>query len=167
MLTGVRRGVTRVKENPYAIITLEDYSGSYDFALFGRDYTDYSKYHNVPDDGSIFLLFKGKVQPRKYRPEELETKINTITFLNEVLETHVHSVSLNISVDKITEDLVNELSNVMLENKGNASLRFHVFDPMNERNVVQMLSRSARVDLSQKELLQFFDEHPELHIKLA
>jgi DNA polymerase-3 subunit alpha len=38
---------------------------------------------------------------------------------------------------------------------------------MNERNVVQMLSRSARVDLSQKELLQFFDEHPELHIKLA
>ncbi|WP_291858902.1 DNA polymerase III subunit alpha [Marinilabilia sp.] len=167
MVTGVRRGVTRMKENPFAIITIEDYSGSHEFPLFGRDYTDFSKYHNVPEDGSIFLLIKGKVQPKKYRPEELEAKINSISFLNEVLDTHVQSLSLNIALDKITDDLVNELANVMLENKGHVSLRFNVFDPANENYRIQMLSRSARIDLSQKDVLQFFDEHPELQIKLG
>ncbi|RCW39408.1 DNA polymerase III subunit alpha [Marinilabilia salmonicolor] len=167
MVTGIRRGVTRMKENPFAIITIEDYSGSHEFPLFGRDYTDYSKYHNVPEDGSIFLLVKGKVQPKKYRPEELEAKINSISFLNEVLETQVQSLSLNIALDKITDDLVNELANVMLENRGHISLRFNVFDPANENYRVQMLSRSARIDLSHKDVLQFFDEHPELQIKLG
>jgi DNA polymerase-3 subunit alpha len=121
----------------------------------------------VPDDGSIFLLVKGKVQPKKYRPEELEAKINSISFLNEVLETQVNSLSLNIAVDKITDDLVNELANVMLENRGHVSLRFHVFDPANEHYKVQMLSRSARIDLSQRDVLQFFDDHPELQISLG
>jgi DNA polymerase-3 subunit alpha len=167
MVTGIRRGVTRMKENPFAIITIEDYSGSHEFPLFGCDYTDYSKYHNVPEDGSIFLLIKGKVQPKKYRPEELEAKINSISFLNEVLETQVQSLSLNIALDKITDDLVNELANVMLENRGHVSLRFNVFDPANENYRVQMLSRSARIDLSHKDVLQFFDEHPELQIKLG
>lgn len=167
MVTGIRRGVTRMKENPFAIITIEDYSGSHEFPLFGRDYTDFSKYHNVPEDGSIFLLIKGKVQPKKYRPEELEAKINSISFLNEVLETQVQCLSLNIALDKITDDLVNELANVMLENRGHVSLRFNVFDPANEHYRVQMLSRSARIDLSQKDVLQFFDEHPELQIKLG
>jgi len=167
MVTGIRRGVTRVRENPFAIITMEDYSGSHEFALFGRDYNDFSKFHNVPDDGSFFLLVKGKVQPKKYRPEELEAKINSMSFLNEVLETQVSSLALNIAVDKITDDLVNELANVMLENKGHVSLRFNVFDPANEHYKVQLLSRSARIDLSQKDVLQFFDDHPELQIKLG
>ncbi|MFO8000923.1 MAG: DNA polymerase III subunit alpha [Marinilabilia sp.] len=167
MVTGIRRGVTRARENPFAILTLEDYSGSHDFAFFGRDYTDYSKFHSIPDDGSIFLLIKGKVQPKKYRPEELEAKVTSISFLNEVLENHVSSLMLNIPVDKITEELVNELAHIMLENKGNVSLRCQVFDPANEHNKVQLLSRSARVDLSQKEVLQFFDEHPELQVNLT
>jgi DNA polymerase-3 subunit alpha len=167
MVTGIRRGVTRGKENPFAIITIEDYSGSFDFALFGRDYNDYSRYHAVPDDGSIFLLIKGKVQPKKYRPDELETKINSISFLDDVLENHVRSLSLNVPVDKITEELVNELASVMLDNRGNVALRFHVFDPANEHNCVQLLSRTARIDLSQKDVLQFFDEHPELQINLS
>ncbi|SFE27904.1 DNA polymerase III subunit alpha [Thermophagus xiamenensis] len=167
MVTGIRRGVTRVKENSYAIITLEDYSGSYDFALFGRDYNDFSKYHAVPEDGSIFLLIKGKVQPKKYHPEELEVKIHSISFLDEVLESHVRNLSLHIPVDKISEELVNELASVMLENRGNVSLRFHVFDPANKHNSVQLLSRSARIDLSQRDVLQFFNEHPELQIQLS
>jgi DNA polymerase-3 subunit alpha len=167
MVTGVRRGVTRLKENPFAIISLEDFSGTHDFALFGRDYSEFSKFHNVPDDGSIFLLVRGRVQPKKYRPEELETKISSISFLSEVMENHINGLSLDIPVDKITDELVSELSHIMLENKGNVSLRFNVFDPANEYYKVQMLSRSARVDLSQKEVLQFFDEHPELQIKLT
>jgi DNA polymerase-3 subunit alpha len=167
MVTGIRRGVTRKNENPFAIITLEDYSGSYGFALFGQDYTKFSQFHNVPDDGSIFLLVKGRIQPKHFRPDELETKISSISFLSEVLENQVRSLALNISLEKVTEELVNELAHIMLENKGNVSLRMSVFDPANEHNKVQMLSRSARVDLSRKELLQFFDEHPELEISLS
>ncbi|MGQ1889652.1 DNA polymerase III subunit alpha [Thermophagus sp. OGC60D27] len=167
MVTGIRRGVTRVKENPYAIITLEDYSGSFDFALFGRDYKDFSKFHAVPDDGSIFLMIKGRVQPKKYKPQELEIKINSISFLDEVLENEVRNLSLHIPVDKITEELVNELASVMLDNRGKVALRFHVFDPVNEHNSVQLLSRTARIDLSQKDVLQFFNEHADLQIHLS
>ncbi|MFW6043945.1 MAG: DNA polymerase III subunit alpha, partial [Marinilabiliaceae bacterium] len=166
-VTGIRRGVTRQKENPFAILTLEDYTGSHDFALFGRDYTDYSKFHNVPDDGSIFLLIKGKVQPKTYKPGELEAKITSMSFLNDVLETHVHNLLLNIPVDKITDELVDELGQIMLSNKGNVALRCQVFDPADEHYRVQLLSRSARIDLSHEEVQQFFEEHPELDINLS
>ncbi|MGM0376494.1 MAG: OB-fold nucleic acid binding domain-containing protein, partial [Bacteroidota bacterium] len=167
MVTGIRRGVTRQKEKPFAILTLEDYTGSHDFAFFGRDYTDYSRFHNVPDDGSIFLLIKGKVQPKTYKPGEFETKITSISFLSEVLDNHVHNLLLNIPVDKITDELVDELGQIMLSNKGNVSLRCQVFDPADEHYRVQLLSRSARVDLSQSEVQQFLDEHPELEVSLS
>ena len=39
MVTNVRRGTTK-KGNPFAIMTLEDFSGSYEFAFFGPDYTN-------------------------------------------------------------------------------------------------------------------------------
>jgi DNA polymerase-3 subunit alpha len=165
MVTGLRRGLTRVKQSNYAILTLEDFSGSYDFAFFGKDYVKYGDYLRE-EETPLSLLIRGRVQPRKYKPDELETLITSITLLQDVLEDQVRSMTLRIPLDALNEELVNELAFVSLENKGEVTLHFNVYDPANERLNVQLLSRYVRVEIN-SELVQFFDNHPQIEINLS
>jgi DNA polymerase-3 subunit alpha len=161
MVTNVREGVTRNKGSQYAILTLEDYSGSHEFAFFGRDYVDYGNYLR----NGMFLMIKGRVQGKKFKPEELETKVSHISLLEEVLEK-VHSLKMRIPLQSLTDEVVTELSHLALENKGKVTLYFQVFDQDEERQSVQLLSRSVMVSLT-PELMQFFEDKPEITMSLS
>ena len=56
--------------NPFMLFTLEDYIGSYEFALFGEDFVNLSKYI-APDR---FLYIKGVIKSKWGRPDEWEFK---------------------------------------------------------------------------------------------
>ena len=161
MVTNVREGVTRNKGSQYAILTLEDYSGSHEFAFFGRDYVDFGNYLR----NGMFLMIKGRVQGKKFKPEELETKVTHINLLEEVLEK-VRSLKMRIPLQSLTEEVVTELSHLALENKGKVTLYFQVFDEDEERQSVELLSRSVMVSLT-PELMQFFEDKPEIAMTLS
>ncbi|MDR2927702.1 MAG: DNA polymerase III subunit alpha [Cytophagaceae bacterium] len=160
MVTNIKRGVTRERNNPYGILTLEDYSGSHEFALFGQDFLQFANYLEM----GLFLLIKGKVQGRKFDPNTLETKIMNISPLNEVVEKHVRNLTLKIPLQELTEDMVTELVDVSFENKGNVIMHFHIIDSDNQQ--VKLLSRSVKVNLT-PELVNFFDIHPEITLSLS
>ena len=162
MVVKFRKGRTRDKDKPFGIFTLEDYSGSFEFALFGEDYTNFS---NFLEDG-LFLLVKGRVQARKYNQEQIDAKIISISLLSEVLEKHVKNATVKMSLQEINEDVVSELIETINNNKGNLTLRFHIFDNENERLNVKLLSRGARVDIT-PELAKFFDNYPEIVLNLS
>ena len=65
----LKRWVYVVNEGKF---TMEDYNGTHEFALFGKDYENFSKFMHL----NYFLLVKGKVQPRPYGDNpELEFKV--------------------------------------------------------------------------------------------
>lgn len=162
MVTKVRQGKTRVKASDFGILTLEDYSGSFEFPFFGQDFFDYEKYMQM----GAYLMIKGKVQGRKFKPDELEAKIYKISPLGEVLENQVKNLTLRIPLQVLSEEIVTELAHVTMENQGKVVLRFQVYDEENERQAVRLLSRSVMVNLT-SDLVRFFEERPEISMELS
>jgi DNA polymerase-3 subunit alpha len=64
MVTDVKSGISK-NGKPYGSFTLQDYSDSFRFILFDKEYIDNSKFFFV----GYYLLIKGSVQKRKYRNE--------------------------------------------------------------------------------------------------
>ncbi len=162
MVTNIRRGLTKVKSSEYAILTLEDFSGSHEFAFFGEDYVNFTNYIQP----NYQLMIKGRVQPKKFKPEELETKVKSISLLKDVLEKQVRNITLKIPLQSLTEEIITELINMLQDNKGNVILHFHIYDNDNERQSVNLLSRSVKVNLT-PELIRYFDEKQEVSLVLT
>ncbi len=153
VVTSVQNLMTKTGK-PFGRFTIEDYSGSHQFALFDKDYENFRKFM-FPD---YFLLIRGKIQVKPFRDsKELEAKITSMMQLAEARETLVKEMSLSLNVNDLTEGLIDDLSEVINESKGKILLRARVVDPESEVSV-GLFSRTRRVALS-KELIDFFEEN--------
>ena len=124
--------------------TMEDYSGTHEFALFGKDYEQFRPmmYPNY------FLFVKGKVQPRPYGDNpELEFKILSMQQLSEMRET-IKEVHVTLPIEEVTPAFVDEFSTHVRKSKGKTLLRLTVMD----RSVgtsLNLYSKRYRVELTQ------------------
>ncbi|NCB67395.1 MAG: DNA polymerase III subunit alpha [Bacteroidia bacterium] len=154
MVTNFRHGTSK-QGNPYGIFTLEDYAGAFEFALFGPNYVEYGKYM-IKD---LYILISAIVQERgadwKFKkasdpdkPKELELKIQKIDLFREVKDSLIDSLTLTLPLQQLDEDLLTELSDMVLSNKGNVNLYMHVVDE-NSPNKVKLFSRQNRMKLDQ------------------
>ena len=151
MVVGVQNLMTKTGK-PWGRFKMEDYNGSHEFALFGKDYENFRKYL-YPD---YFLFIRGKVQPRPYNDKEMEFKILSMMQLSEMRDS-IHEVSVQLPVETLTETLVREFSERVRASKGDTLLRVQVFDP-EARVSLSLFSKSHKVTLSQ-DLVGFLDEN--------
>ncbi len=153
MVTAVQNLMTK-SGKPFGRFTVEDYSGSYTFTLFDKDYENFRRFMFA----DYFLLIRGKVQLKPYRDsKELETKITSMMQLAEARESLVREMSLTFDVNDLTEGLVDDLAEVLDGSKGNILLRARVVDPASEVSV-GLFSRTRRVALT-KPLVDFMEEN--------
>jgi DNA polymerase III subunit alpha len=111
-----------------------------------------------------YLLIKGRVQKRKYKEDELELKIKTINLLSSVKDELVKSVTLKIATENISIEMINELKDLVRENKGETELRFLFLDS-DDKISLPMFSRTFRVRLN-NELISYLDDHPGIEYKV-
>jgi DNA polymerase III subunit alpha len=159
MVTETRNGIGK-NGKPYGSFTIQDYTDSFRFMLFDKDYIDNSKYFF----NGYYLLVKGRVQKRRYKEDEIEFKIKTITLLSSVKDELVKSVTLKIDVGDISHEMINELNRLIQENKGETELRFLFLDP-EDKISLPMFSRTMRVRLN-NELTAFLDDYPGIEYKV-
>jgi DNA polymerase-3 subunit alpha len=159
MIIDTKNGIGK-NGKPYGSFTLQDYTDSYRFIMFDKDYVEYSKFFIL----GYYLLVKGKVQKRKYDEEELEFRIKTITLLSSVKDELVKSVTIKINVNNVTRELINELMNMVKENHGETELKFLFYDT-EERISLPMFSRNTRVRLN-NELISYLDDHPSIDYRV-
>ncbi len=158
--------VNNVKEaytkngNPFGRMILEDYRNSWELALFGKDYINYKNYF-VKD---CPLLIKGRIQPKYYREDELELKVKSMSLLADAKEDLIRSISLDIPLSFINKQNIDKLGEIVEKNKGEVTMKFRVIE-MEENIAVSMFSRSKRIGLT-KEVIKFFETHPEIEVRL-
>jgi DNA polymerase-3 subunit alpha len=139
IITAVREGQTK-RGSPYTIFKIEDYVGSYEIALFSEDSVNFGRYARI----GLSVYIEAKVQPRRYRENELEVKINTINLLSEVKEKLVSKITLQIPLSKLNDTTVTELSALMKNNSGNSLLYFQIIGDERHMNI-QLFSRPTRI----------------------
>ena len=146
--------------NPFGRMVLEDYRGSLELTLFGKDYINFKNYF-VKD---CPLLIKGRIQPRYYNQEEYELKVKSMSLLANAREDLIKSISLDIPLSGINTGIINQLSDLTEKNKGEVVMKFRIVEK--EENIaVSMFSRSKRISLT-KEVLGFLDKNPDIEVRL-
>ena len=159
MVTDTRNGIGK-NGKPYGSFTIQDYTDSFRFMLFDRDYIDNSKFFTT----GYYLLVKGRVQKKKYREDEIEFSIRKIHLLSSVKDELVKSVTIKINPDNINVEMIEKLKELIRDNKGETELRFLFLDP-EDKVSLPMFSRTLRVRLN-NEFISFLDDHPGIEYKV-
>ncbi|MEG0807572.1 MAG: DNA polymerase III subunit alpha [Alistipes sp.] len=138
---------------PWGKFLLEDYNGTHEFALFGKDYENFRKYLF----SDYFLFVRGKVQPKLYNENELEFKVISMVQLSELRDTMIKELCVQIPLDELSLELISKLSEKVRKAKGETTLRMNVYD-LEAQVTVKMFSKSFRIALT-PELIAYLGEN--------
>ncbi len=158
MITEASEGISK-NGKPFSKMTLSDYSDSYQFYFFAQDYVEFGKFCKP----GLFVLVKGKVQKR-FKSESLEFKATHIELLSGIRKNLVRSITLQLPLSGIDENLIGEMEKLARKYKGNTSLKFAVLDE-DTGNSLLLFSRNHRVDVT-NDFLSFFERHPEIAYRI-
>ncbi len=150
LVTGIRVGQTKTG-NPYGIVKMEDFDGAGDLALFGRDWL---QFRNFFVEGTA-LFIRAKMVPRKYNPEIKDLSLISVDLINDVKDSIIEKITIDVPLDEIDDDFVNDLQEIVSHNKGTADLYVNVRGVNNMQ--VKMLSRAFTVNVN-KQLTDFLHD---------
>jgi len=149
LVTGCDVRYTKSENKPWCRFVVEDYSGSYQFTLFSKEYELFMKYtiENTP----ILLKciskkrYQGKdADPSK--PAEYQLKIVGITLLSNTKESFVNEVHIVLPIEKSTPELRKDLVKQLKHYKGSARLYVDVmFTHEGQHDTVSMFSKEIKI----------------------
>jgi len=131
--------------NPFGNFTLEDYSSTHEFILFGKDYVDNKLHISI----GYFVHIKGKVQERWNQSDQVEFKITGMQLLSEMREKMLKSITLNVPIKEISDKFIQNLESLVKSNTkekdGTCYLKINVMDS-EEGIQLTLPSRKVRVN---------------------
>ena len=159
IVTGLREGYTK-KGNPFGIAKIEDYSGATELPLFGQDWIDWGRYMQQ----GCFLFIHAKVQPKQWRQDELEVKINKIELLPDVKDKLIEKITISTTLDALDETMLTEMTSLINGHPGNAELHFHIKD-IESQMQANLMSKTIKITVG-KELIQYLKNNPTLEFSI-
>ena len=152
MVVSVQNLVTKTGK-PWGKFTLEDYNGTHEFALFSKDYENFRKYLFA----DYFLFIRAKVQPRPYNEKELELKIVSMVQLQELRDTMIKEMHVQLAIEEITQDLIRELTEKVKNSSGTTLLHLNLYD-RDAKVGLNLYSKSYKVSVT-SELVSYLDNN--------
>ena len=78
---------------------------------------------------------------------QLEIKIHHLSLLSETINTFAKSIMLKISIDNVTDKHIDEILEIIKNNKGKSLLKINIFDTK-QKTSVQMFSKKYKVNIT-------------------
>lgn len=162
-VTSVNSGVSRFGK-PYLRAVIEDFDGSYELAVNGKDIEDIKS--RLQENSAVYI--EGRIEEKYFRkPEDrkekgdppYDFKIRKIIHLGNVVETHVKGLMIHISTTMLNSTFRERLVGLIKENKGSVPLTMKLTDPQT-RFTIEFLSRKFQISLN----LHFIDQLNEMQI---
>ncbi len=156
--------ITTKSGQPGGRVKLEDYSGQYEFAFFGKDYQSYMPFMQLHTQ----LFLEGEIAPRYFSKsgEKEERKSSPYTFrvkkvllLGNVNEEYLKSLVLNVSTDQLDDSFRKRIVKVLKTYKGKTPLSICLSD-MKTRYSVDFYSKKYQIAVTS----EFISELQELGI---
>ncbi len=142
----------RVSKNGkgWALFSVEDYSDSFEFRIFGEDYLRFRHFLML----NAFLYIKLKIVEDWQK--NIRIRFHNISMLQDVLESQSKRLTIHFEVNKVTRELIKELAEIIKKYKGKKELDIVVFE-LKEQLKLYMPSRKYKVAIS-NELLKEIKE---------
>ena len=106
---------------------------------------------------------KGKCQPKQWRQDEYEVKINTIELLPDVKDKVIEKLTVSIPLSDIDDELIEELSSLANAHPGNVELNFHIQDE--EGQHINMTAKTIKISV-QKDIIEYLKSQTALSYKI-
>lgn len=157
LVTSVETKISR-NGKPFAKVNVEDFSGIYEFAFFGKDYENFMNY--LQEHTAIYI--EGEICEKYFlKPEEITAgkkapytfKAKKISLLGNVAEDRLAGFAIEMLANDITPELRHRLVHLVKESKGNIPLSMIVFDPVTNY-IVEFISRKYHITVSADFILQ-------------
>ncbi|MEZ4810293.1 MAG: DNA polymerase III subunit alpha [Allomuricauda sp.] len=145
------------KGKPWGIITIEDYTESYEFKMFGDHYLDFRNrlYINAQVYIKVFVK-EGWVNAETGRRGEPILQFNKVEAIQDVLESYTKKLTIELRIDDLKEDNIYQLKDTLKLHKGDHPVNFNIHE-MNEKITVHLRSRKQKVHVT-SELLQALEK---------
>ncbi|HOS83336.1 MAG TPA: DNA polymerase III subunit alpha [Bacteroidales bacterium] len=146
---------------PYSKFTLDDFNGSHEFALFGKDHAEYTPYIIMGEKLAISI----KVERNKFKENsEYEYKIKKIEPLDS-LKDKIKQITLQINVNNINDHIIQEINQLAEsdESKG-LPLTFMIYDRKDNISLT-LKSKNMRVELN-SDFIEYVLNHENIDYKL-
>jgi DNA polymerase-3 subunit alpha len=137
--------------NPYCRFSIEDFDGTYQFSLFGKDYLAFKQFIETPD---ALLHITGKYQTR-WDGKEYEFKIQKIDLLPDIRSKLTKYFTVELASFEVNDALINDLDKLVQKYPGKTKLRIK-FTDIEEGIKIGLSSTSRTIDLN-NELLRELD----------
>ena len=152
---------------PWSKTVIEDKSGSYELALFGKDHEAFMGYMQV----NSAILIEGVIEEKYFVKQDEKSKepakaspygfkVKNIMLLGNATDTFVKGFSLQISTPMLTPEFRENLVKMIKRNKGSVPLTMFLYVPEKKWNI-EFLSRKFKVAVT----AQFIEELEAMNIK--
>ena len=111
-----------------------------------------------------FLFIHGKVQPKQWKQDEFELKINKIELLPDIKDEKIERITLSIGLDNLDETMLAELSTLIKESPGKAELHFIIKD-QESLSQSSLYSKNTKVQVG-KRLINYLKSNPAIEFKI-
>jgi DNA polymerase-3 subunit alpha len=163
VVTDVQHRVSKQGKG-WAMFTVEDYTDSYEFRIFGEEYLKFR--HFLMQNNFVFVksfIREGWVNKDTGKKSEPRLQFNSFQLLHDVMENYAKKLSIQLNIDDLKEDKVLKLKDLLQMHPGSQMLNFVVYDNK-EQIKLSMPSRKQKVKVCQELLNEL--EHENVVFKL-
>ena len=138
---------------PFGIVTIEDFNGQGELALFGDEWTKWQ--HMLKEEYIVYITATMR-QRFANAPNSLELVIKSVEFMNDVKDKRIERFTIYIDSTMLRNSRMNDLEVLLKSNPGNVPLYFNIHDSEHNTDLT-LLSHNTTIDPSKK-LLNFLDD---------
>ena len=159
IVTSVSQRWTK-NNKPFGIVTIEDFEGQGELALFGEDWT---KWQSMLQEEYHIYITAQCVQRFRNNPDAYDMVIKKIEFLSDVKEKSIEKFTVYMDSTMFNDAQLTDLETTLKNSSGNVPLYINIHDAKNNTNI-QLYSRNITVDVNKK-LLTSLDEMAEQGVR--
>ncbi len=155
IITAVNERFSQKTGKPFGFVTIEDFEGSGELALFGDDWARWNGL--MKENYTIFVT--AKCQPRYRNSDLYEMKVQNVQQLYDVKEKRLEKFTISIPASKVTDETISNLSTLLDGNEGNTQLYIQLHT--SENDFVTLRSKGKGINIDRK-LLDYIAAEEEM-----
>ena len=149
----------------WARFTVEDFTDSYDFRIFGEEYLKFK--HFLFESNFIYLRLIVKEGWRNRDTGKTgDPRISFLSFqqLQDTLEKNSKKLTIQLSINELDDNQLDDITSLFKKHKGKNQLEFSFFEN-NEKIKLTMLSENFKVSINEDLISKIKEKN--LHFKLS
>lgn len=159
VITDVQHRVSKNGKG-WAMFSMEDYTDSYDFRIFGEEYLKFRHFLMISSFVYVKLYIReGWTNKDTGKKGDPRLQFNSFMLLQDVMEQYAKKLTIKLNIDTLKEEDVFNLKKTLNsdEQEGKHPLKFEVYE-MEEQIKVDLSSRKQKINITTQLLAELEEQ---------